>query len=237
MTNLESIKAALQQARENAGAAVVPANETTGGAVATVTSPGRPVTVHELLNQGGSMQVKAFLKVEKLGFLIGKDDKIFKEFQVEFHFDEVQPFFGLRYGQSPAKYERSVDRQVNQKNGKNWAQCIADAQRLDPRCRGDYAAVDIPFTVLEDIKGEDGKVLVEKGEKIGWTSSITNFYDFKDFSKDYYDLIAAGALPGNALVRGKIVHDKRKGGNGDAYGALKFVDFDVILDEPEAQAA
>jgi hypothetical protein len=240
MSQLEAIKAALADARANAGA-VVPANQSTGSEVATAATPGRPVSTREILNQGGTMQVKTFLKVDRLAFQVGKDEGLHKEFEVEFRFSEVQAFFGLRYGASPAKYERSNDRRVNARNGKDWAQCIAEAQRLDSRCRGDYPCVDIPFAVMKDIKSEDGKtVIVAAGEKIGWTASITNFKDFKEFAKPFYDLMDAGVLAEDCLVRGKIKHEKRTGGE-NAYGALTFVDFDIVdngsVGEGQAAAA
>jgi hypothetical protein len=235
-SNLDNIRAALAEAKANAGA-VVPAN-TSVPTTTTAAAPGRPVSTREILAQGGTIQVKAFLKVDRVAFLIGKDDTLFKEFDVEFRFSEVEAFFGLRYGQQPAKYERSKDRQVNARNGRAWADCIAEAQRLDPRCRGDYPCVDIPFTVLKDIKSEKNEVLVAKGERIGWTASITNFKDFKEFAKPFYDLMDAGVLAEDCLVRGKIKHEKRTGGD-NAYGALTFLDFDVVDNGSvqEAQAA
>lgn len=226
MSNLDKLKATLAEARQAASTAVA-TTTSTGGEVTTMVQPGRPVSVHEILSQGPAMTVKDYLKVDRVAFLIGKDESLFKEFEVEFGFDEVKAFFGVRYGAQPARYERSYDRQVNARNGQAWHQTVADAQRIDPRCRGDYSGVDIPFTVLADIKGEGGKVIVEKGEKIGWTSSITNFKDFKEFAKDYYELIAAGLLGPDARVRGKIKHVKRRGGDND-YGALTFEGFDVV---------
>jgi hypothetical protein len=230
MTNLEKIKATLAEARATAGAAM-PA-VANSNVPATSAAPGRAVTTRELLAQGGQMQVKMYLKVEKLAFLLSKDTSgaLFKEFDVEFRLSEVMPFFGLRYGASPAKYERSLDRQVNSRNGRSWADCIAEAQRLDPRCRGDYASVDIPFTMVKEVKG-----VLDAGDKIGWTSSITNFKVFKDFVSPFYELIDAGAMSEDALVRGKIVHEKKKGGENE-YGALTFVGFDVVSEEVQAAA-
>ena len=221
--SLDTIQAALKQARETAGAAVPAVATTTPAAVA----PGRPVSMREALATGASMSVKAYLKVDRVAFLIGKDDGLHKEFEVEFRFNEAQPFFGLRYG-NPARYERSVDRVTNSRNGRSWADCVAEAQRMDSRCRGDYVSVDVPFTLVNDIMAADKKtVLIKTGEKIGWTASITNFKDFKEFAAPYYALMDQGLLSDDALVRGKIKHVKRTGGEAD-YGALTFVDFDVV---------
>jgi hypothetical protein len=241
MSQLDTLRKQLAEARENAAASLPATYEGAGTAVATVTSPGRPISTRELLAQGSNnMQVKTFLKVDRVAFLLGKDDTLFKEFEVEFRMSEVVAFFGLRYGSTPARYERSLDRRVNARNGKDWAQCIAEAQRLDQRCRGDYRCVDVPFTVLKDYKSDSGEVLVAAGEKIGWTSSITNFKDFEQFAKDIYDMIDAGIVGEDVLLRGKIKHEKRTGGD-NAYGALTFVGFDVAdkgsVGEGQAEAA
>jgi hypothetical protein len=220
--NLNALQEALAQARANAGA-IVPSQPTTQAA-----NPGRAVTMREMLTQQTSMSVKSYLKVDRVAFLLGKDDTntLFSEFDVEFRFSQAKPFFGLRYGSSPAKYDRSYDRQVNAKTGRSWADCIAQAQQIDSRCRGDYLSVDIPFTLTAPAKDKKGKVLVEVGEAIGWTASITNYKDFAEFAKPFYALMDQGVLSEDALVRGKIVHEVRKG--NETYGGLTFVDFELV---------
>jgi hypothetical protein len=195
------------------------------GAVAA----GRPVTLGELLSQGG-MRVDAYLKVDKTGFLIGTDTKnALEEITVEFKLSDVVPFFGLRWGSTPAKYLRSFDRQTESRTKKSWAACVAEAMQADSRCRGDYASADIPFTLVgEDViaeKGENkGKALVKTGQTLGLTLSITNFKEFASFIKPYDDLRAAGQIPHDLTLRGKLVHKTAEGG-GNTYGKADFVDF------------
>lgn len=226
------------QATSQASQPLAPAQAQGGAPAAYTAAPaGRPVTLGELLAQGG-LRVDKYLKVDKVGFMIGTDEKnTYEELEVEFNLGDVVPFWGLRYGSSPAKYLRSTDRQVESRSKKPWAQCVAEAQQADSRCRGDYPSCDIPFTVVNDIvaeKGDEkGKNLLDAGQTLGLTLSITNFKDFAAFIKPYDDLKAAGVIPANLRLRGKLVHKVREGG-GNKYGAALFNDFVVVGDENDA---
>lgn len=200
-------------------------------AVAPAVAAGKPVSLGELLAEGG-MRVDAYLKVDKLGFLIGTDLKNAQdELEVEFVLSDVVPFWGLRYGQQPVTYRKSFDRIVESRSKKPWAACVAEAQAADSRCRGDYPSADIPFTILKDIKAEKGdnagKNLVSAGQTVGLTLSITNFKDFAAFIKPYEDLRAAGQLADDVILKGKLKHVTAEGG-GNIYGKAHFVDFTVV---------
>jgi hypothetical protein len=241
---LDVINAQIAAARAGATAQattnqVAPAQAAAAPAAYAAPVGGRPVTLGELLAQGG-LRVDKYLKVDKVGFMIGTDEKnTYEELEVEFNLGDVVPFWGLRYGSSPAKYLRSTDRQVESRSKKPWGQCVAEAQQADSRCRGDYPSCDIPFTMVTDIiaeKGDEkGKALIEAGQTLGLTLSITNFKDFAAFIKPYDDLKAVGAIPANLRLRGKLVHKVREGG-GNKYGAALFVDFVVVGDESVAAA-
>lgn len=241
---LENINAQIAAARANAGAVIQqaadaptppavgqgfqpPAAPAAPGAV----QPGRPVSLGELLAQGG-MRVDVYLKADKTGFLLGTDTKNpQEELEVEFKLSDVVPFFGLRWGSTPAKYLRSFDRLTESRTKKSWATCVAEAMQADDRCRGDYASADIPFTYIgEDIvadKGDKGKVLLAKGQSLGLTLSITNFKEFAAFIKPYDDLKAAGQIPADLMLRGKLVHKEATGG-GNQYGKADFVNFIAV---------
>lgn len=208
-------------------------------AVGTVAA-GKPVSLGELLAEGG-MRVDAYLKVDKLGFLIGTDLKNAQdELDVEFVLADVVPFWGLRYGQQPVTYRKSFDRIVESRSKKPWAQCVAEAQAADARCRGDYPSADIPFTILKDVKAEKGdnagKNLVSEGQTVGLTLSITNFKDFAAFIKPYEDMRAAGQLADDVILKGKLKHVTAEGG-GNIYGKAHFVDFTVVGFRSERNAA
>jgi hypothetical protein len=230
---LAALNAALDQARSAAGAAV-PAIPATGSNVVPMQAPnpGRPVSMREMVAEGG-MSVKAYLKVDKAGFTLGADTSTYhKEFEVEFRLNQAMPFYGVRFG-NPAKYLKSMDRIVEKNSRRSWADVVAEAGRLDPRCKGDYRAVDLPFTSVKDIKS--GEVSVEAGETLGWTSSITNWKAWEEFVKPYFVMMDAGTLNEDALVRGRIVHTQKKDGQ-NVWGILTFEDFS-IADVGTAQAA
>jgi hypothetical protein len=236
--SMDAIKAQIEAART--AAAQVPATVANdGGSTAVATTgaaqPGRAVSLGELLTQGG-MQVKAFLKVDKSGFYIGQDSTtLVDEIDVEFTLSDVVPFFGIRYGKTPAKYLKSFDRMVDSKSRKDWSQCLREAQAADPDCRGDYPSADIPFVVLKAIptKKGDGN-LIEVGERLGLTLSITNFKDFAAFIKPYSDLAAAGTIPADLLLQGKLVH-AQKSNAANKWGAATFIGFEPV--EQSALAA
>lgn len=213
----------LEQAKA-AAAAVVPASTQTTAVAAA--APARPVSMMEMLAEGG-MSVKAYLKVDKPGFTVGSDTSVYhKEFEVEFRIGDAKPYYGIRFG-NPAKYLRSYDRVTESRTRRPWADALAEAQRLDPKCKGDYRSVELPFKVLNDIQDADKKVLVEAGEAIGWTSSITNWKPFEEFIKPYYVRIAAGELTEDTVLRGKITHKQQKDSN-NVWGLLTFGDFAVV---------
>jgi hypothetical protein len=239
---LAAINAALEAAR-GAASASVPTLATAPSTTVTTTAPlagGRAVTMRQMIEES-TMSVDAYLKAEKAGFLIGDDKKNYVDtIDVEFRFSQVKVFYGIRYGASPTKYERSYDRILNARNKRPWADCVAEGMRMDPKCRGDYRGVDLPFTVVNDVIGKDGKtVLIGAGKTLGWTSSVTNWKQWLEFSAPYYKLMDNGAIAEDALVRGKIVHEL--GENKDfTWGLVTFGDFafaDVGGVTEQAQAA
>ena len=231
--SIDAINEQIRLAREAASTAPalapagLPATQAVGGAPVAV-AQGRPVSLGELLAEGG-MRVDAWLKVKDSGFYIGDDTStLVEEIAVEFKLSDIVPFWGLRYGASPAKYFRSFDRQTESRSKKSWAQCLTEAQAADPRCRGDYASADIPATVVSTIlaaKGDKkGQPLITAGQRLGITFSITNFKDFAVFIKPYSDLVTMGRMPHDTNLRGKIVHGQRKKGQ-DMWGAVEFDGF------------
>lgn len=246
MTNpLDAINAQIEAARQAAATVAAPTTAVTGytpgaaPAVAELVQPGRAISLGEALSDSG-LAVKEFLKVDKPGFLIGKDTKNYiDEIAVQFYLRDIVAFRGIRYG-NPAKYLRSYDRLTEARSRKPWAQCIAEASAADPRCKGDYASADIPFIVVNDIlatKGENaGKPLISKGERLGLTLSITNWKPFAEFIKPYENLRAAGKLPEDLLLQGTLVHvQKEKDGN--TWGVATFKDFQAVADVIEADEA
>lgn len=220
-TALNELTAVLDQAK--AAAAQVQTPAVYQPQASAPVAPARPVSMMEMLAEGG-MSVKAYMKVDKPGFTIGSDTSVYhKEFPVEFRLGDAKPFYGIRYG-NPAKYLRSIDRVTETRSRRPWTAALEEAQRLDPKCKGDYRAVEIPFTVLADIQDDKKKVLVEAGEAIGWTSSITNWKPFEEFIKPYFVQLGAGQITEDTILRGKIVHQQGKS-DANVWGLVTFADF------------
>lgn len=240
MTTL-SINEQIALARQGAAAAAAQPDQgasagglatTPGSAAPAVAAGGRPVTLSEVLSQGG-LRVDAYMKVDKTGFMIGTDIKnTFEEILVEFKLSDVVPFWGLRYGSSPTKYLKSFDRMVESRTKRPWATVMQEAMTADAKCRGDYPSAEIPFTLLQDLIATKGdkkdQALIKRGQTLGLTLSITNFKDFASFIKPYDDFAAAGRIdPMNTILSGKLVHAARSGGGND-WGAALFEDFAVV---------
>jgi len=241
MSNVSAINEAIAQAKAAAAAAVAPAPannvvafQAPAVAVAVVAT-GRPIKLGELIAAAG-MQVKAFLKVDKAGFAVGKDLTFFDEIPVEFKLNSIKPFYGCRYG-DPAKYLKSFDRITDSRTKRSWAEAVAEAQRMDARCTGDYPSADMPLTlrVADLLPKKGGEPLCKVGEALGLTLSITNFSAFASFIAPYENLRDAGLMPDDVLLRGKIVHQVMNR-NGNTWGIATFVDF-LVVDESVAEAA
>lgn len=223
---LQALNETLAAAKAAAGA-LPAAAPSVSASVPALPTGGRPVSMREMIAEGG-MTVKAYVRPQAAGFLIGKDTTTYVgEIAVEFKLSDAKPFYGLRYG-DPAVYKRSIDRLVETKSKRSWAEVIAEATRIDPKCKGDYRGVDIPFTVLETVTPKKGgDALISEGEKLGWTSSVTNFNEFQGFIEPYFKLMDLGQIGEDAVVRGKIVNEQRTKAGVQPWGALTFVDFQI----------
>lgn len=234
---LNALNEALAQAKAAAANTAVAPVEGGGNVVAmsAPVQPGRAISMREMVAESG-MSVDHYMKVDKPGFTIGKDTTTYlKEIEVEFRLDAAKPFYGVRYG-NPAKYLRSYDRMTESRTKRPWADVVAEAGRQDPRCTGDYRAVDIPFVAVNTITASDGKTtLAEKGDTLGWTSSVTNWKRWQAFIEPFLRMMDAGQIGEDALVRGKILHVQEKNGQ-HVWGAVDFGDF-TIVDAGSAQAA
>lgn len=240
---ISAIKEALDAARLAAQSIVQPAANAlavpTQGAVAVLPQGGRAVSMREMVQETG-VRSDAFLKVTPAGFTVGKDTKtFFDEIEVEFRVNTAKAFYGLRYG-NPAKYEKSFDRILDSRTKRPWADRIAEGQRIDPRCTGDYPAVEVSMTSIKQLDAKGGGLLLEAGKTLSWTSSITNWSEWVKFIEPIYVLQDAGLLANNVLVRGKIVHDQRTK-EGNTWGILMLnldvADLGLPPEAVEAQAA
>lgn len=230
----DAVQAAIAAAREAAaalpaeaapstqtpGAMTAPASAQSGGAIVAAGSA-PAVTLDEIMQAGG-MNVKGFIKVDKLGFIIGSDNNPHDDIAVGLVLDEARPHYALRFTVGDkTTYRKSLNRQVDAASGRPWAQAIAEAQGLDPKCRGDYPAVDVPVVILTEIKNKKGDtVLAEPGDRFGITTSVTNFNLFRDFKTAMTKMGVTNSEP----IIGKIVHESKKS-NGNTWGLCHWKDF------------
>lgn len=132
---------------------------------------------------------------------------------------DMQAFYGLRVNiNGNATYYKTVDRITCIKTGRPWGQLVAEAAQQDAR---EYKGFDTRFVALQDIKDLKGETVVEAGQTLGYSSSITNFDDFFSFAKK----VRGAGLFGTDLVV-QIRCDVRKNDkNKEGWGAVVFGDF------------
>lgn len=140
------------------------------------TLPAPALTVDDMLM--GGLAIDAWLKVSKFGMTIGEDATIFQTLPVELHFAEVQYCFGVRYG-NPAIYAKSFDH-VFDTRGRPWSEVLRLAREIDPDT-SDFPTADVPFVALGALRDRKGDILVEPGDVLGHSISITGWKFFQRF--------------------------------------------------------
>lgn len=185
-----------------------------GGAVAAAV-PGRKLQMADLA--GSSMDVTSWLQVNEYGLTIDKSSTLLSELTVEIDMTAVVPVFMVRYGKSPAQYKKSYDGHTTFGSPKPWEAQLAEAQRLDATCKGQYSTVEVPMKLIGDVVLDKDKKTVPSGTMIGHTPSVTGF---KPFMKFYNELEKAGRQNETA-VKVKIGFEKRSG-NGNTWGVTTF---------------
>lgn len=174
----DQIREAMEKAK-NAVPATVAQNANT--AVANLPA-GKPKTWEDAENES-SIAVDHYLKVDKYGLHVGDDKAAFDDMLVEITLGEVRLGDGVRFtAGGKTSYEKTYD-SVRSTTGKPWAEVLQRAQELDPGCRGAYPLAEIPMRLLEPLKLKQGDP-VEKGKRVGYTTSITGYKSFISWAKD-----------------------------------------------------
>jgi hypothetical protein len=225
----KAIAAAEAKAAETAGPDTDGA--ATGTQVATNT-PQRGGSAISLRDQvESSTTVDTYAKLKDVGINLGADPKFLcDEFLAKINLSDVVAFAGLRFGQgSSTTYKRSLDRQTESQTGRSWGDVVGEAQRIDPKCKGDYDAADVPMTLIDDVEGGKGKDPIKAGTVVGYTTSITGYKFFKAFAQQIYK---AGLDDVDLKVR--VFHEALES-NGNTWGVLNF-EFLGVYDENEGAA-
>jgi len=138
--------------------------------------PPPPLSVDDMLM--GGLAIDAWLKVSKFGITIGEDATIFDTIPVELHFAEVQYCFGVRYG-NPATYAKSYDH-VTDTKGRLWYEVLRLAREVDPEA-AEFPTADLPLVSCGALRDRKGELLVDAGDVLGHSISITGWKFFQRF--------------------------------------------------------
>lgn len=215
---LAAAQAAAAAAQASAGvqANTALATVNNGGAVADVApvQRGKALSLDDISN--GGMNVVAWFKANFSGINVGDDGTPQDEIRVRIRKGDIIAAKSVRFG-DPARYYKSFDGVTESRTGRPWAVVVAECMRQDPKCRGDYSSVDIPFLLMQDLKGKGGKVLAEAGDRIGYTTSITGFKPFDAFRR----AVLGAAVSDDTIVEGIIYHKADQNQKGK-WGYISF---------------
>lgn len=220
----DAVQAAILAAQANAanhtqtsapGVTSLPATQTTGTAVGAVTSPGQAFSMETV--GAGQMSVDQWLKVKEHGLLIGDGKTLHDSIKVTLDMTDRQGFMvkqGIKGG-NPAQYAYTFDGAVAN-DGKPWDQAISRIRQLDAKA-SPYPCVDLPFVVDEEVKDKAGAVEIEAGKRLGYTTSTTNWANWKLF----YDEVKGKGLLGQKVAV-ELGVQARTNKNGNAWGVVTF---------------
>ena len=210
----DPIQAAIAQAAEQAKANPIPANT----AVATVS--GTAVVPQKLTMESmaaGAMAVDKWLKVNENGLHLGDSGLIVVPVLASIDMTEGSGFV-LKYaikGGNPAQYAYTTD-MVNAVGGGTWEAAQARIRALQPG-QNPYRAVDLPFTLEEEVKDVKGAVAGKPGDLVGYTTSTTNWANWDLFFKE---CAKEGLLGQRVLV--KLSARPRTNKNNNKWGVVAF---------------
>lgn len=188
-------------------------------APSTSVTTGSPGAALSLEDSVAGLTVDGFIKLKYEGIYFKEDPTPFQEILVRIRGSEIAPHRAVRFG-NPATYKRSYDGQFEARTGRPWHEVVAQARAADPRCTGDYAAFDLPFHIVKDIKSMmvPDKVLAPAGSVVGYSTAITAGKDTKAFVK-------AVVLPlgKDNLIEG-VIKLKKTSNDSGKWGLLEFGD-------------
>ena len=203
-------------------------NAAPANSVSTEVSYGGGQKSLEELAASATPTVAAYLKVKHEGIFVGDDKTAFDELKVRIRGSEIHSYTAISYG-NPAKYGRTLDGRVEAYSNKPWAQFCQMA--IAQGSNGPYDSAYLPLYAAEDIVSQrgynKGKVIVKKGETIGFTTSKSAMREVKDFIRN-----TIMKLGSNQLLEGTVKLKPLKNESGE-WGVLDFGKIDgwKVIDE------
>jgi len=227
MTETLTIEQQIEQAKAAAAthtnaqgqALAAPGAGNTGTAVAMPTAGGKRLDDEDMML--GGIAVDFWFKPKEFGLQIGTAASLIPSFEAELDLREKLNNFAIKFG-NPATYLKSYDG-VTCAQGGSWDSAIARAKAVESNARP-YNSVDIPVTILTDIKGSDGAILAKAGQRGGYATSTTNWQNWETF----YNMCKAGGFnpknpdPNKCVVKVKIGFQRRTNTKGNAWGVCTF---------------
>ncbi len=199
-----------QQAQAATSTALAPVTATQGVAVV-------PQKLSMESMQAGGMTVDKWFKVNEDGIKIGDSALIVGDLLATIEMTEGSGFI-LKYaikGGNPAQYAYTTDL-ATAAGGGSWEAAQARIRALAPAA-APYRCVDLPFTLIGDVKDMKNAVVGKAGDLIGYTTSTTNWANWQAFYKEVAD---AGLMGQTVTV--KLTSQKRTNKNNNVWGVLKL---------------
>ena len=214
----DPIQEALKKAQEAQQSNPLPGSQLATqqqGTVAVSTAVPQKLSM-ESMSQGG-MAVDKWFKVTEDGLKIGDSKLIVGGVLATIDMSEGSGFvlkFAIKGG-NPAQYAYTTD-MVNAVGGGSWEGAQARIRALEPKA-SPYRAVDLPFTLVEEVKDMGGVVVGQAGDTVGYTTSTTNWANWQQFHKEVAE---AGLLGQRVTV--KLTSQARSNKNNNKWGVMAF---------------
>ena len=242
MTTIDPVAAAIAAAQQTAAATpaananvgndVAVANSTAVGAVAP---KGNPLSMESLML--GSMSVDGWLKPKEYGLTVGDSPILFPSAKVILDLTDGVGFISKMAikGGNPAQYAYTTDL-VSAMGGGSWEAAQGRIRALDPKA-SPYRAVDLPFTLVDDITGTlpgapagtAPTIVAKAGQRLGYTTSTTNWANWEAF---YRECQQAGLI--GKKVELNVGSQRRTNKNNNVWGVMTFqLIGEVVVEETE----
>ena len=176
--------------------------------------PIRKLTMFDL--EVGSLDVESWLQVDRYGLHLDRSQEALEALMVEIDLTEIVPLYMVRFCKNPPNYCKSYDGVMTFGSPKLWELTLREAQHLDPDCRGQYSAVEIPMTLIDGVELKRDRKTIEGGTRIGYTTSITGYRPFQKF---WNECEKKGLT--EAVIKIRLGYETRKS-NGNEWGVVTY---------------
>jgi hypothetical protein len=175
----------------------------------------------------GGLKPDTWIQVKDGGIRLNREDKAFiTEFKAELDINSVQFFYGLRaeFAGNNVEYRQSLDGGRTTTKGENFAAVERQWKATATKPVSSYRGANMILILSEDVV--QGKTTIPAGTKLGYTTSVTNFYPFQELIKELAAEGLAQDAGGGRLSGGtvtvKCTHSVETNKANQDYGLLKM---------------